>query len=42
MFAMGSAVMFVAGAAIAYFEGEKELALKYKQGGKNNDFKRKI
>ncbi len=42
MFAMVAALMFAAGAVIAYFEGEKELTLKYKQGGKNNDFKRKI
>jgi hypothetical protein len=38
---MVSAVMFAAGAVIAYIEGEKEL-IKYKQGAKNNDFKRKI
>ena len=42
MFAMISAVMFAAGAVIAYVEGEKELILKYKKGAKNNDFKRKI
>ena len=42
MFAMVSAVMFAAGAMLAYLEGEKELILKYKQGVKNNDFKRKI
>ena len=42
MFAMVSAVMFAAGAVLAYLEGEKELILKYKQGAKNNDFKRKI
>ena len=41
-FAIVSAVMFTAGAIIAYIEGEKELILKYKQGAKNNDFKRKI
>ena len=34
MFAMGSAVMFAAGAVIAYVEGEKELTIKYKQGEK--------
>ena len=42
MFAMVSAVMFAAGAVLAYLEGEKELTLKYKQGAKNHDFKRKI
>lgn len=34
MFAMVAAVMFAAGAIIAYIEGEKELFNKYKQGGK--------
>ena len=34
MFAMVSAVMFAAGAVIAYVEGEKELTIKYKQGEK--------
>ena len=34
MFAMVAAVMFAAGAIIAYIEGEKELLNKYKQGGK--------
>ena len=34
MFAMVSAVMFAAGAVIAYIEGEKELTIKYKQGAK--------
>lgn len=42
MFAMVSAVMFAAGAVLTYLEGEKELILKYKQGEKNNDIKRKI
>lgn len=42
MFAIVSAVMFTAGALIAYIEGKKELAIKYGQEGKTNDFKRKI
>ena len=41
-FAMVSAVMFTAGALIAYTEGKKELAIKYGQEEKRNDFKRKI
>lgn len=42
MFAMVSTVMFTVGALIAYIEGKKELAIKYGQEGKTNDFKRKI
>jgi hypothetical protein len=34
MFAMVSAVMFAAGALIAYIEGEKELNYKYNKGRK--------
>ena len=41
MFAIVSAVMFTAGAIIAYIEGKKELTTKY-QGAKYNDIKRKI
>lgn len=36
VFAMVSAVMFTAGAIIAYIEGEKELTYKYNRGIKNN------
>lgn len=41
MFAMIAALMFAAGALIAYIEGKKELISKY-QGVKYNDIKRKI
>ena len=33
-FAMVAALMFAAGAVIAYMEGKKELIIKYKQGAK--------